>query len=427
MKVSFILKTQAPAMDGRCLVLLRITENSKSTYKSTTIKILPKQWDKKAQRVQKHIESDLLNEMLHRQRQDTEAQIKHLQKSGQLKNGQQVKRMLENKVVLEHDFFSFADVILNRYTSAGQISTRNKNKSIAYKMKWYLKGSKPEADEKLILPLQSVNIQFMEDYATFCRATFQNMDSTIQKDAKFISNVMNKAVRENHVKQNFMKDYKLKIKKFEKVYLTENELQQFINVQVNTPKDQKAKDAFIFSARYSGLRASDLIALKVGDIRNWHGEYPEIRIRMQKTSDWLTIPLEPPALNHLMPYCIGKGQEEYVFNFYEGRKTNFDDPEEFEKDYKAILAYYNRQLEKLGIRAGLEKKLTSHVARNSYATSWISKERDIYVLSKILGHHSLNLTSQYALLLNIPLHKAVRKLSGWGNQEVKGTILNQSF
>jgi integrase len=153
-----------------------------------------------------------------------------------------------------------------------------------------------------------------------------------------------------------------------------------------------------------------LIALKIGDIRNWHGDYPEIRIMMQKTSDWLTIPLEPAALNHLMPYCIGKGQEEYVFNFYEGRKTNFDDPEEFEKDYKAILAYYNRQLEKLGIRAGLEKKLTSHVARNSYSTSWISDGKNIYVLKEILGHATLKQTEEYGKLLNISLHKAVRML-----------------
>jgi integrase len=175
------------------------------------------------------------------------------------------------------------------------------------------------------------------------------------------------------------------------------------------------------------LRASDLIALKVGDIRNWHGEFPEIRMMMKKTSDWLTIPLKPEALNHLEPYCIGKTPDDYVFNFYEGRKTKFDDPEEFEKDYKAILAYYNRQLDKLGIRAGLEKKLTSHVARNSYATSWISDGKDIYVLSKILGHSTLRQTEGYAALLNIPLHKAVRNLSGWGSQEVKGKILNQSF
>jgi len=416
MKVSLFLKTHSPNLDGRCTVFLRISENSKSTYKSTTVKILPKQWDKKSQRVQKHIDSDELNDLLHQEYQKAEKQIKNLKKTGQLRNGQQVKRLLEDDVYLEHDFFSFANVIFNRYTSAGQISTRKKNESVADKVKWYLKGSKPQADEKFVLPLQSVNIQFMEDYAAFCRLTFKNMESTIQKDSKFISKVMNQAVRENHVKQNFMNDFKVTIKKYEKVFLTEEELQLFENVTVNTPKDKKAKDVFIFSARYGGLRASDLIALKVGDIRNWDGKFPEIRMEVRKTSQWLTIPLTPHALNHLKPYCVGKSADDYVFNFYEGRKTNFENQEEFEKDYKAILAYYNRQLEKLGIRAGLTKKLKSHVARNSYSTSWISDEKDIYVLSKILGHASIRQTEEYAKLLNISLHKAVSKHSAFDNK-----------
>ncbi len=53
--------------------------------------------------VQKHIDSDELNGLLHQKRLEAEKLIKRLQKTGQLQNGQQVKRLLEDEYVLEHD------------------------------------------------------------------------------------------------------------------------------------------------------------------------------------------------------------------------------------------------------------------------------------------------------------------------------------
>lgn len=410
MKVTLYLKTHSPNADGSCWVHLRFTESSKATYKSTMVKVLPKQWDKKSQRVQKHIDADELNAELQKQLLDAEKMIKHLAKTNQLQSGKQVKKLLEDQFVIEHDFFSFSQVILDRYKAVGQISTRNKNKAVVEKLITYLNKKYHGKGKGKKLPFDSITIQFMEDYAAYCRKYLQNMESTIQKDVKFISKVIQQAIRESHASGNKMKGFTLKVKPYEKVFLVEEEMHLFENVCVNTAKDQKAKDAFIFSARYSGLRVSDLIDLKVGDIKNWEKEHPEIRFMAKKTSKWITVPLGQKALEHIHPYCIGKEKTDYVFDFYLGRKAIFTDLEEYERDLKSIIAYYNRQLQKLGKRAGIEKKITSHVARNSYATSWISYGGDIYALSKILGHFSIKQTEDYAKLLNLPLHNAAKKV-----------------
>jgi site-specific recombinase XerD len=412
MKVSLILKTQSPTSDGRFWVNLRITENSKATYKATPVKLFLHQWDKKSQRVQKHVDAEELNELLHNKRMEAEKLIRQLQNSGELQNGQQVKQLLlqERKTVLEHDFFSFAETILERYGKVGQYATKNRNSSVVEKIKEYLKASKQLKGEEYVLNFNSINIKFLNKYATFCRDIKQNMESTIQKDVKFISKVIKQAILENHTSQNLTKGFSIKIKPYEKVYLTEEELQLFENVKVNTQKDQKAKDAFIFSARCSGLRASDIIELRVGDIKNWDKEFPEIRKMAKKTSKWITVPLAVEDIEHLKPYISAKNSSDYVFDFFEGRQEYIDDPEEYERDYKCILAYYNRQLEKLGKRAGIEKKITSHVARNTYATLWICDQGDIYALSKILGHSSIKQTEEYAKLLNLTLHRAAQKV-----------------
>jgi integrase len=410
MKVSLFLKTQSPTSDGRCWVNLRITENSKTTYKATQVKILPNQWDKKSQRVQKHVDAGELNELLHTKLIEAEKLIRTLQNSGGLQNGIQVKQLLERKIVLEHDFFSFAQTVLERYGKVGQYATKNRNSSVIEKIKEFLKESKLVNGEVYTLAFDSINIKFLDKYADFCRKKKQNMESTIQKDVKFISKVIKQAILENHATHNFTKGYSIKIKPFEKTYLNEDELRLFENVKVQTSKDQKAKDAFIFSARCTGLRVSDIIELRVGDIKNLDKEFPEIRLMAKKTSKWITVPLSDEDLTHIRPYCLGKKPSDYVFDFFEGRKEIINDPEEYERDYKCILAYYNRQLEKLGRRAGITKKLTSHVARNSYATLWISNQGDIYALSKILGHSSIKQTEEYAKLLNLPLHRAAQKV-----------------
>lgn len=59
-------------------------------------------------------------------------------------------------------------------------------------------------------------------------------------------------------------------------------------------------------------------------------------------------------------------------------------------------AVYNKQLKKLQEAVGLNKKITSHLARHTYTNLMIeSTNKDIYIISRSLGHKNLKTTESY--------------------------------
>ena len=62
-------------------------------------------------------------------------------------------------------------------------------------------------------------------------------------------------------------------------------------------------------------------------------------------------------------------------------------------------AKYNDYLKLLGHSAGISKKLTTHVARHTYATYLLNKGISISAVSRAMGHSTTQMTQHYAKLL----------------------------
>ena len=171
------------------------------------------------------------------------------------------------------------------------------------------------------------------------------------------------------------------IERVERAYLTAEELARFTAVQ--SSQAAETKRAFLFSC-YTGLRLSDIENLRYSDIESKDGRRV-VSVTMQKTGKTVSIPLSQQA-SDLIEYGIGQ-----VFNL-PARVT------------------VSRHLTAIAERARIEKRVTFHTARHTFATLSLSSGTPIEVVSSLLGHADIQTTQIYAKVVSQAKQQAIDNL-----------------
>ena len=160
-------------------------------------------------------------------------------------------------------------------------------------------------------------------------------------------------------------------------YLTEEEMQAFMNLDPSGSMESAAKDLFIFQM-FTGLSYSDMMAF---DIKN----YKLVDGKWRHTGDRIKTGI--PYVNQLLPPVV-KVLEKY--NWHLPVLSN---------------QKYNLALKGLGTSAGIHTKLHSHLARHTFATYMLRNGVKIENLSKMLGHTNITRTQRYAKVLAESVHE----------------------
>ena len=162
------------------------------------------------------------------------------------------------------------------------------------------------------------------------------------------------------------------------VYLEKEELSRLIDYTERFAKNSKEYlilKMYQFSC-FCGLRFSDAMDLRWRDV-DFENEL--IRKKMIKTKSEVITPLFPMARDILMEKSDGGrllGSDEKIF-------YNYAEPT------------VNKTLREHTKKAGIDKHLTYHSSRHTFATLLVIDKVDIYTISKYLGHKSVNMTQRY--------------------------------
>ena len=202
--------------------------------------------------------------------------------------------------------------------------------------------------------------------------------------------LMNKAVRLDLITSNpfhkLSQSEKPQRRTKKKEYLTLEEVQKL----ADTPCDDwRVKHAFLFCC-FTGLRYIDVSRLKWKHIVKVGANEYQIEVMQQKTKEPVYVPLSENARKWLPEQGIN-GRENYVFQF---------------RDRSIIYDY----LDKWAKAAGIEKHVTFHVSRHTCATLLLYFGADIYTVSKILGHTSIQTTQIYAKVADEMKRTAVNNI-----------------
>jgi len=162
-------------------------------------------------------------------------------------------------------------------------------------------------------------------------------------------------------------------------YLTIDEVRKLIDTD---SKDEQLKRAFLFAC-FTGLRISDIINLTWADVIKKNGN-TYINIVIQKTQQPFEIKLNNEALRWMPQQSNG-----HIFTLPVSKST---------------LSY---RLNNWAKAAGIEKDVCFHMSRHTFATMELTLGADLYVVSKLLGHHDISVTQIYADIINKKREEAV--------------------
>ena len=169
-----------------------------------------------------------------------------------------------------------------------------------------------------------------------------------------------------------------------RMYLTIEEVQRLAQTQCEYPR---IKAAFLFSCM-TGLRRSDVLRLTWGDVSEQSG-FARIIFRQKKTQGQEYLDINQQARDIMGER--GRNDEHIFQDIHSPSCTN-------------------HTLKRWCLRAGIDKVITFHSARHTFAVMMLDIGTDIYTVSKLLGHRELKTTQIYAKILDKNKQAAVSKI-----------------
>ena len=141
---------------------------------------------------------------------------------------------------------------------------------------------------------------------------------------------------------------------------------------------------FFFCLYAHGMSFVDMCHLKKSNLRG-----NEIRYYRKKTGGQVIVPMNDGMQKIIRSFSLAVKDSEYLFPILEGRAGNQQDL------YETTMRTQNRRLKKLAELAQVEKTVSTHVARHSWATICKNELLPLSVISESLGHSSEKMTRKY--------------------------------
>jgi integrase len=236
--------------------------------------------------------------------------------------------------------------------------------------------------------LEKLSYKFLTEFELYLRS-YKPKDhhkpmgnNTVMKHIERLRKIINVAVKNEWIERDPFIKFKKKFIRTPREILSEEELARIESKSFEIARLNFVRNLFVFSC-YTGLAYSDVMNLKPGNITLGIDGGRWIATARQKTHEAVRVPLLPKALELIEQYkqdqralTVGR-----VFPTISNQKLN-------------------GYLKEIADLCGIEKKLTFHLARHTFATTvTLTNGVPIETVSKMLGHTSIRTTQIYAKVI----------------------------
>lgn len=381
----FYLKKQKNYIDGNAPIYMRITVNGKRAELTTGRSCDPDRWNAKAGRVKgTKEESKLLNAYLDQLQGSVYNAHESLIKADEMITADTLKNKHLGKSVEFHtlleavkDHNDKMEVLVGKEFVQG---TLNRYKVLESHLKSFVQLKYKVTD----VDIKRIDQSFINDFDFYLRSDKSCSNNYVVKNVKNFGKIIQICLANGWIERNPFLGYKGKTKNVSRHYLSKEELQKIAAKQFASERLGQVRDVFLFCC-FTGLAYVDVFKLKTEHISKGNDGERWIFTNRQKTKTRSAIPLLPTAIKIINKYtdhpvCVNKGS---LLPVPSNQKMN-------------------EYLKEIAELCKIDKKLTSHIARHTFATTvTLSNGVPIESVSKMLGHTNIRTTQHYAKVLDI--------------------------
>ena len=235
---------------------------------------------------------------------------------------------------------------------------------------------------------------FIVEYDFYLKTEVKLHQNTIVKYIQYLNRVMDFAVNHEWADKNIFQNYKVSIKEAKREYLTGDELNRIMEKEIKLPRLAEVRDCFVFCC-YTGYAYKDATKLTPEHIVTGINGKKWIYTSRQKNDNTSNVPLLEPALEIIEKYkehplCNNKNR---LLPMKSNQKLN---------------AY----LKELADLCQIEKPMTTHIARHTFATTvLLANGVSMEATSKMLGHSSIKTTQIYGKIVESRVGAEMDQLS----------------
>jgi site-specific recombinase XerD len=396
-KVFFYARKNYVNKDGEVGVMVRISLNGQKTQFSSKLAVKPEFWDTKASFVTgDSTTAHLINEKLHDIKSELNFHYKELERQGIYVTVDKirdaflgVKPQVQMLMIVFKTHNEELKLRIGKDITAAGVEKYERTRS---RLGEFMKHQYNMDD----IPLREINYNFIYSFETYLATVWECRINTIAKYLQQLNHIVALAKNNGWIHSNPFTNFKIRFEKVDRGYLTQDELTTIMQKKLAIKRLEQVRDIFIFSC-FTGLAYVDVKNLNEKDIKkSFDGKLWIMKKRQKTNIQSIILLLDIPKM---------------ILDKYKGML----------RENKLLPVISNQRLNSYLIEiadlCGIEKHLTFHLARHTFATTvTLAKGVPMETVSKMLGHTSIRTTQIYARItdnkISHDMHELSEKLQG---------------
>ena len=393
--IFFYPNTSKVKKSGTCPIVGRIAVDGKNTTFSTGLEIMPDDWDNQSGTAKgQSKESSAINKQIDKFRNDISSHYNNMVNNSGYVTAKALKNALRGIGINRNTLMQeFAELLDEKRRSIGIRITESTFPvyTNAYRhMKEFLQEKYNLTD----IPFGKIDTPFVETYFHYLKIDLKMTAQSVKTNMNPFRQAVVRAYNKGVLRQNPFFDFVPERVIPKRPWLSNDEIQRIMQAKLKLATWRFTRDMFIFST-FTGIAIIDLRNLKHSNIQEMEDGSQWIILDRQKTGTTSYIPLLDIPKQILERYrdteFAGTGGKVFTLQTH---------------------VNMNWQLKRIAKAADIDKRLTFHMSRFSFATTvCLTQGVLIESLSQMMGHLSIKTTQIYAEVTRTKINEDMTNLA----------------